>query len=338
MIYLTTGANGAGKTLLTLRDVREKSLSENRPVAFNGRFDMVADFGWKRIAVKDWQAEPDGTIFLFDECHNPDDFPIRSSSQSVPGYINALGEHRKRGFDFYLITQHPGNIDIFIRKIIGSPGWHRHLKRASGAPLVSVLTWPAVNDQPQKNGSGSSAQTSMVKFPREVYNWYTSTSLDTAKLKIPFQAKLLVVALLLVPLLGWYGYKTMTKRFEPKEVVSSVAPAGVGGPTAPVKPVVLVATTADLLASYQPRIDGLVQTAPRYDDLTKPVNVPYPAACVSMGERCNCYTQQATKLTVPKDLCLQIVKGGYFNDWLGALADASSGKAVKANPSPIASL
>jgi len=38
-----------------------------------------------------------------------------------------------------------------------------------------------------------------------------------------------------------------------------------------------------------------------------------------MGERCQCYTQQATKLPVPLALCVQIVKGGYFNDWQGAL-------------------
>lgn len=43
MLYLTTGANGTGKTLFTLKEVREKQLAENRPVYHNGRFTMTAE-------------------------------------------------------------------------------------------------------------------------------------------------------------------------------------------------------------------------------------------------------------------------------------------------------
>src|ERR1035437_10329247 len=121
MIYLTTGANGAGNTLLTLRDVREKSLKEGRPVYYNVRFELTSNFGWKVIEVKDWQEAPDGAIFLFDECQN--ELPLRPASIPVPPYIKALAEHRRRGFDFYLITQHPLNIDSFVRRLIGAPGW-----------------------------------------------------------------------------------------------------------------------------------------------------------------------------------------------------------------------
>lgn len=159
MIYLRTGANGTGKTLLTLRDVQEKSLKESRPVYHNGRFE-VAPGGpldsWQKVDFKDWQTVPDGAIFVIDECHN--ELPPRPSANQPPDWIRMLAEHRRRGFDFYLITQHPLNIDAFVRRLIGSPGWHQHLKRASGAPLVSVLQWAAVNDQPQSRfrclGSG----------------------------------------------------------------------------------------------------------------------------------------------------------------------------------------
>lgn len=313
MLYLTTGANGAGKTLLTLRDVREKSVKENRPVCYNGRFELVSDFGWKKIDIKDWQLEPDGCIFLVDECQN--DFPARKASEPLPDYIKMLAEHRRRGFDFYLISQHPLNIDSFIRRLIGSPGWHRHLKRASGAPLVSVLTWAAVNELCQKPGSGSSGSTSMTPFPKEVYKWYASTSLDTAKTKIPFQVKLLVVALLAFPIMGYYGYKTLMHRYDSKP--STVVPVGSPGSAAAVSAGAdkHVQTPKEYAASFTPRVEGLAYTAPRYDDNTKPLSAPFPAACVSMGDRCDCYTQQATKLQVAKPLCLQIVKNGFFQDW-----------------------
>ena len=37
MLYLISGANGAGKTLNTLKWVRERQLNENRPVCHIGR-------------------------------------------------------------------------------------------------------------------------------------------------------------------------------------------------------------------------------------------------------------------------------------------------------------
>nr|WP_315489899.1 zonular occludens toxin domain-containing protein [uncultured Rhodoferax sp.] len=320
MIYLRTGANGTGKTLLTLKEVYDKAIKEARPVYHNGRFAPAAGgplSSWTELDIKDWQSVPDGAIFVVDECHN--DFPVRSSSAPVPEYVRMLAEHRRRGFDFYLITQHPGNIDAFVRRLIGAPGFHQHLKRVSGAPLVSVLEWPAVNDQPQKNGSGSSAAVKMVSYPKEVYSWYESTSLNTAKVKIPFQAKLLAACVLLVPVLMYYGWTTFQARQPYKPAAATPTAAVPGTPVAPpgqLSPAGQpVQTPQQYLASFQPRIDGLPHTAPRYDEATKPTTAPFPAACVSMGSRCDCYTQQGTKLQTSAHLCKQIVAGGFFQDW-----------------------
>lgn len=322
MIYLRTGANGTGKTLLTLRDVREKSLKENRPVYYNGRFELTADFGWQKIDIKDWQAQPDGAIFIVDECHN--DFPVRKGNEPAPEYVRMLAEHRRRGFDFYLISQHPLNIDLFVRRLIGSPGWHQHLKRASGAPLVSVIEFNSVNDQCQKTGSGASGQVTMVPYPKEVYNWYVSTSLDTAKVKIPFQVKVLVAALILVPVLGWFGWRTFMGQFDKKKIDTPAAQTTSLNATAKPQDAIKTAMTAtQLVDSYIPRIEGFPNTAPRYDEITKPVTAPYPAACINMGSKCDCYSQQATKLQVKFDLCIQIVKNGYFVDWQNGPSDAA---------------
>ena len=320
MIYLRTGANGTGKTLLTLKEVHDKALKESRPVYHNGRFAPVVGGpldNWTQVDIKDWESIPDGAIFVVDECHN--DFPVRTAKDPVPEYVKALAEHRRRGFDFYMITQHPMNIDPFVRRLIGSPGWHQHLKRVSGAPLVSVLEWPAVNDQPQKNGSGSSAAVQMVSYPKEVYNWYASTSLDTAKIKIPNQVKFLAVAMVLIPVLLYYAWTTFQARQPFKNVTPppgatapAYAPPAAQQTTGSGQP---VTTPEQFLASFQPRIEGLPHTAPRYDETTKPTTAPFPAACVNMGPRCDCYTQQGTKLQTPPDLCKQIVAGGFFQDW-----------------------
>lgn len=328
MLFLTTGANGTGKTLLTLRDVRALQLKESRPVAYNGRFAMKADFGWKKIDAKDWQDEPDGTIFLFDECQN--DFPVRTG-KDAPDYIMKLAEHRRRGFDFFLICQHPMQLDTFVRRLIGAPGWHRHHKRASGTPMVSVLEWTHANTNCEKPGSGESGTVTTVLFPKEVYEWYDSATLHTAKTKIPFRVWVFLAAFILAPLLGYYAFSKFTGSMSGRDAQiaklagkqdSAGTPAAPGAPRQSAQQERRPLTPAEYAASFVPRVDGIPQSASRYDELTRPTQAPRPAACVLGARRgtkvvvCKCYSQQATVLEIPNDICTQIATGGYFDDTL----------------------
>lgn len=348
MLYLVTGANGTFKTALTLRDVRAKSIAENRPVAYNGRFRMKADFGWKLIEAKDWEKEPDGTIFFFDECQN--DFPVRTG-RDAPRYITQLAEHRVRGFDFFLLSQHPLNIDAFVRRLIGSPGWHRHHKRVFGASMVSVLEWPSVNSNCDKAGAGESGTVTTVLAPTEVYDWYESATLHTAKTKIPARVWVFAACVLLAPLLVYYAYSKFTGGLSGRDnQISKLAgkdPAGLSpntasqagsGRAADRQPM----TTAEYVASYVPRVQGVPQSAPRYDELTRPTQAPRPAACVHGVRRgtresvCKCWSQQATALDVPDAVCRQIAAGGYFDDTLPPPRDTRESLAT-ARPALVAS-
>lgn len=315
MLHLITGANGAGKTLNALKWIRERAVKEGRPVCHNGRFEPVEGgelATWKQIDMKDWQAEPDGTIFLVDECHN--DFPLRAPSSQPPEYVRMLAEHRRRGFDFYLVTQHPQNIDSFVRRLIGSPGWHRHLKRAFGGDLVSVCEWSAVNPNCEKDGSGKTGTVTMQAFPKEVFGWYRSASLHTAKKKIPRSVWVLLACLLLVPLLGWWAVSNVTSRTVKKDPAKETAVTATAAPTA--APAMKTTMTADeYISGRVARLPDFPHTAPAYDEVTRPRVAPYPAACVEMGKTCKCYTQQATVLHVSVAVCLQIVRHGFFVDW-----------------------
>lgn len=321
MLFLITGANGAGKTLNTLKWVQKRALEEGRPVCHNGRFEPVPGgelANWKTIEMKDWQAEPDGTIFLVDECHN--DFPLRSPSSVPPDFVKMLAEHRRRGFDFYLVTQHPQNIDVFVRRLIGSPGWHRHLKRTFGGDLVSVSEWAAVNTNCEKPGAGKSGTVTMQAFPKEVYGWYKSASLHTGKKKIPKQVWFLAFASILIPLMLYFAftriYNNTQKNVLPAKTETSVPGAleRPGAQNASVQ-VAKFITADEYIDQRKPRLPDFPQTAPVYDKTTEPVTAPYPAACISMGKTCKCYTQQATLLQVSGAVCLQIVQQGFFMDW-----------------------
>lgn len=318
MLHLITGSNGTGKTLFALKWVRERQLKENRAVYYNGRFDLYeekrAEFGWEKIDFADWQQCPDGAIFLIDECHN--DMPVRPAGSRVPDHINMLGEHRKRGFDFYLITQHPSNIDSFVRRLIGAPGWHKHLKRRLGAAAsVEVLTWNSVNTSCELPAGKATADVTTASFPKDVYHWYKSAELHTAQWRIPRKLAYFVAAVCAIPVLFWYGlgdYLWPAKQ-DPPAAAASAGKHVVTGKVASGSAAAI--STDDYLASYVPRVPGVPHTAPRYDDVTKPVRAPRIAACVSMGSRCSCYTQQATPINVSRSVCLDVVKNGFFEDF-----------------------
>lgn len=316
MLYLVTGANGAGKTLHALQWVRERSLKESRPVCHNGRFEPICGGeldGWKKIDFKHWQDEADGTIFFVDECHN--DLPTRSPSSTPPDHVRMLAEHRRRGFDFYLITQHPQNIDAFVRRLVGSPGWHRHIKRSFGADMVSVLEWSAVNPNCEKSGSGKSGSLSMHAFPKHVYAWYRSASMHTGKRKIPAALWLLAACLVLVPLLVYLAIPGAQDKARQAKPAPAAAAAQQTAPLPSVAQARRTLTADEYIVERSARLKDFAHTAPAYEQVTTPLQAPYPAACIHMGKTCKCYSQQATLLQVSGQVCLQIVQQGFFVDW-----------------------
>lgn len=311
MIHLTTGGNGSGKTLNTLKWVRELQVQQGRSVYFanlNIKPEKAAEFGWQSFDVEKWQDLPDGAILIVDECQ--DFFGPRPNGAKVPEHIAAMAKHRHRGFDFFLITQHPRMLDGFLRSQIAAPGWHKHCIRPFGRDMTSVLAWSAVHSQPEKPGAGKSGSVTLVAHPKEVYDWYNSATIHTNKKVIPRQVWIILAAVMLVPMFGWLAWSKLSARAHTPEVQAAAQAAqGGSGAKAPVDPF------QQMFEDYNPRIPGFPHTAPRYDKVTEPVVAPYPAACVAMGDKCTCFTQQGTRLPTDGPTCHQIVRDGYFIDW-----------------------
>lgn len=318
MIYFTTGANGAGKTLLTLWDVRQQQLKENRPVYYHG-FDMdpakASEFGWKPHEPAKWQDLPDGSILIWDECQGY--MPAGKTAANEPQWVQDLAvNRRKRGFDIWAIAPHPSLVSPFVRRLVGTPSWHRHFKRTFGADLVSEIRFGTPDVKCEEPGASERGTATMVPYRKEVYTWYRSASLHTGKRKIPRQVYVLAAAALLVPALGYMAFSMLpggtSSKVKPQASASAVAPSSAPAAAAPKAGPM---SAIEYVASHVPRLPGLPHTAPRYDAVTAPTEAPYPAACVLMADRCNCYTQQATKLQTPDATCRQIVAGGFFMDW-----------------------
>jgi zona occludens toxin len=145
--------------------------------------------------------------------------------------------------------------------------------------------------------------------------------------------KLLGVLVLLFAAAVWYmvGYVKKRTQPPPAAVASASATPALGQfvpnntnttQTNSARPVDPVADAIQYAARETPRIAGLPHTAPKYDELTKPVRVPVPAMCIekgslqsSSGLTCKCYTQQGTPMAVEMSMCRTIAQNGYFQDF-----------------------
>jgi len=342
MIELITGLPGNGKTLYTISYIKGRAQRENRPVFYNGIPDLTLN--WERLDdPREWAKCPPGSIIVIDEAQKV--FRNRSMGTVPPDFVQQLETHRHLGIDLILITQHPSLIDPAVRRLAGS---HRHMVRIWGMEASTIHQWPAVKDNCDKS-RGDSEKTKWA-FDKSVYGYYKSAEVHTMKRTIPGRVKLLAgLALVFVACIWYVAGFIMKKSGASSASVVSVEkslPAGQFVPnntnmTHTPAPAVVdpVADAQEYIRRETPRVVGLPQTAPKYDELTKPVRVPVPAMCVQIGDvqkgqlRCKCYTQQGTPMALELNQCVDIAQHGFFLDFdpdakKSELARSEAGQAV----------
>lgn len=324
MITLGTGLPGNGKTLFMLWYIKAKADKEKREVFYHNVKDLdTAKVGnWMPFDPKKWMDLPHGSIILIDECQEI--FPKQPNGAKLPDYYEELAKHRHKGFDIYLITQHPTLIDNFVRRLVGQ---HFHSVRKFGMQRATIYEWSSCNPSPETPSSQKSAVPLKWAYPKEVFTWYKSAEVHTVKRAVPGKLVLACLFVVAVPVVGWYALDKFQQRgkVEPDKV--TLAPVGqvaTGAPLVPAgdpKRFDPVEDARQYLAMNTPRIEGLPHTAPKYDPLTVPVRVPVPAACIQVGQAakgnvsCKCYTQQGTPMAVEFNMCVEFARNGYFQDF-----------------------
>ena len=307
MITLITGLPGNGKTLYALDWLRKRAEQEGRPVYYSGVSDLRIP-GWLELVdPEQWPTLPKGAILLVDEAQRI--FRPRMHGAKVPEFVQALETHRHLGVDLVFITQHPMLVDSNVRRLVGQ---HFHVIRHFGTQLATIHEWGKCKETCDKNRDDSQAR--RWKYPQEVFALYKSAELHTHKRRIPFK----VLALLSMPIIIGALIYLAWSRISPSNVVpgaNSGAPGAPGGAAPGARPVSKFLTAVEYVELQAPRVAGLAYTAPVYDGVTAPVVAPYPAACVTMGERCACYTQQGTVLDTGPVICRQVVQRGFFVAW-----------------------
>lgn len=304
MIYLFTGAPGASKTLNAIKFITE-TFKDRNVYAYNVR---GLKNGWN-VLTKDealtWHELPEGSVIFLDECQEI--FPPRRNGSDVPEYVSNLNTHRHKGIDIVLVTQHPMLIDGAVRRVVNE---HRHLTRSFGMNYAKQALWSECVSDPAGKSELSSAVITRVPFDKKYFSAYTSAEMHTAKRRIP---KPVFVLLFFLVLAGGLIYSFFDRIDDKKKpVVATNEPQlhalNTAGEVQPKQ------SGESWIDQQTPRIEGMPWTAPKYDELRKPVAWPRPQ-CVIFRRQCRCYSQQATLMPdVPTDFCLSVVKHGYFDE------------------------
>lgn len=315
MLVLVTGSPGAGKTSNMLWEFLKNPDYADRPKFCSDIPDLdraahgLGDFN----NIETWQDLPDGSIIFADEAQR---YLRPRSGRVVPDWLGAFETHRHRGFDFIFITQHPSLIDSHVRRLVGR---HHHFHKPFGIKNSIRYTWEHVQENPCAF-TFKDATRKTIRTNPEVFKLYKSTELDTHKRQLPWQklglgvlGLLLVVGGLSYPFLHYSDKKTdnatSSEISTSKSLTNDSKPlVGFESPINAERPEF---KPSDLI----PRAPNLPWTAPYYDELTRPSDFPRIAACIESKKGCNCYTQQATPLTVELDTCKAIVKSGTFDNW-----------------------
>ncbi|PJI97928.1 zona occludens toxin [Acidovorax sp. 69] len=345
-INIVTGLPRQGKTLFTFIQVMERAKKENRPVFYCNIPEVTLD-GWTRIDHPDkWMDCPNDSIIVVDELQQF--WGMASTGARVPLPILELSMHGKRGIDFYFITQDPTLIHATPRKLCET---HWHVVRAFGSENAVAHKFNRMQTDPEKVKAKSEKYP--WRYPKEAFGkkdkagnwitkpWYKSADVHNIKRSIPTKLWAIPVGLLLAGLAIYAAFYFASGAIGKASGSGSAIAAKVDGARPPVATGSGAAasvgpmTAAQYLASRTPRFPDFPQTAPAYDDVTKPTEAPYPAACVQMGKTCKCYTQQATLLQVSAAACLQIVQHGFFMDWKRAQVSPETMR-EKALPRPYA--
>ena len=330
MIYLITGNMGTGKTsravnmILTNEDGLFKQTIEDgsvidRPLYFCHIDGLdAAKFNAHEITKEEIQSAPldeilpTGAVLIVDEAHWT--YPVRAAAKAVPPYVQKLSELRHDGFTLILLTQHPTQLDIFVRNLVSK---HIHLERK--ALGMKQYWWYKCVTNLDNPAGVSGVESASYKPPKEAFKYYKSSSQHQKfQKKIPLAVWALVA---IIGFIGWKGYNlygaySKSVNHGQSTTVNTVqaaseAAVGVADGNVPHESQSGINTK---LAPEQfvPTMAERPESKPLYDSVRSVKQYERIAACVKGGKTgCTCYSDQATKLTeISREMCLNYVENG----------------------------
>lgn len=335
-ITLITGTPGAGKTLaaleyvlveeLGIKDAPQLSVDElktaireraKRPLIVVGVEGLSPGLFTEAETPFNWQDFEDGTVFLVDEAWNW--FGSHDQARKADPRVLELAKHRHRGFDFVMTCQMPGQLLAFLRGLVGR---HIHVTRKFGTSVTMRYTWPHLVEDPNGGGQKSNAIEEVWTHPAWVFPLYQSATMHTVRRQIPW--KLWAMVPLAFVFLGGiaaalYAVNKL-RTAEPAAVSASAGAAeGTGTRRNASRSESTWRTPEEFAQAHTPVIPGIPWSAPVFAG--RRVTANPELYCVISGDlaqpgtSCRCYTEQATPLDAPDQVCRAAAIAGVYNPY-----------------------
>lgn len=326
MITLITGTPGTGKTAYAVAEL-EKITGKN--IYVDGIPDLVLPHEvappvteWVRVNEDESGAKshewliPANSIVIVDEAQRS--FRPRPTGSKVPDYVAALETHRHAGLDFWFITQHPGLLDVNIRRLCGR---HIHVRNT---PIGRRLHESTQVFDPENKTERDATVTRPYTLPKHVFGKYKSAEIHTKNSKrLPFSFYVALVAIVAFVGIGWKVVDTFkTRTAEPEKTTKTETQAAPAPITASE-----VKDPASMLVEFTPVVPGRPETAPAYDQLRVVKNMPVVAGCIQTATRCVCQNQQGLDAGLDRMQCEQWIKNPPFDAYREQVLEAKNAQA-----------
>lgn len=329
MITLITGAPGSGKTLYTV----DKLLQQLVGTTVKGQDEDGNTVDYPRTIYSningllidhelidaEWlqalhENKTTGAVVVFDEVQRV--WPNRPTGSKKPAAVEYLETHRHDGIDLIIMTQNPQLLDPAVRALVGR---HLHMRRVGSMGAAIVYEWDACSNALNFKSAFTKHP---YRYSRKAQQLYRSAKVHTKQQRrIPFVFWMFLAGLAGAAYMWPNLMSNITSKGNKQPAQSSQQPASTS--PAPAAVPLMVNKRAEQLRAqaewhrqYKPRQVGHPHTAPRYDHLTQPVWVPYPAVCVATANACRCYDQRGTRLDTPEAICRDYADRGFVPDFV----------------------
>lgn len=293
MIYLITAPPGSGKTLYAVYQIhkmleRFKSGETPRPIYANINGLQLEH----EPAPHDWRDTPEGSVIFYDEAQKI--FPSDGrTGVAQDDRIRSLEEHRHTGHDIWLITQHPTLIHQHIRKLVGK---HYHIHRSSGFARVTVWQWDEAVSNPRGGAEKKRAVSSdTFKYPKQMFELYQSTTLDTHKPTIPGKLKVLIASFLAIASFTGYNMYRSYQAFVPEATEIDTSPLKTAAQSMPLPQLDRAKSSSDK-PEQQPFVEPL--------EIGRTFVVT--GGCIRSDDDCECWDAQGSIINVNAMQCEMI--------------------------------
>lgn len=274
-----------------------------------------------------WLQYPEnhGSVVIIDEAQNV--FPPRPAGSKTPELVEWLHVHRHSGIDIILITQMPGRIDRHVRDLVGA---HYHIHKTPLGVRMRYF-WDYCANNPKTEMVNGRAE--VYKFDKKAFGLYKSAEIHT-KVQTPKSRVLWVIPISLVVfgITAYWGFKLLTglgaspenasessKDVVVAESVKKTAEQGSAASAREIGHQISQNQNKNLTKEMlEPKIEGMVESKPLYDNIRQVKQLEYPVACISGGASgCSCYSSQGTVIKeIDKKTCNQYAKNGLpFNPY-----------------------